>query len=151
MKNLIDPSGHVTQAAIRDFAAGSLKPGELDEVAEHIAGCGSCALALAEAAEAEQPVLVPAGFEEEVLNRLSRSGGNRAELFRFSFRVALAACIALFFVFSSAMNIITNFPNPLEKIKPPGSSVVETIDTHLRDFSQRILEMEAFKDAEKAK
>lgn len=151
MKNLIDPSGHVTRTAIRDFAAGSLKPEELDEVTEHIAGCESCTLALAEAAEAEQPVLVPAGFEEEILNRLSRLGGNRAELFRFAFRVALAACITLFFVFSSAMNTITSSRNPFEKIKAPGFSAVETINTHLRDFSQQILEMEAFKDAEKAK
>lgn len=151
MKNLIDASGHATQTALHDFAAGLLNPEELDEVAEHIADCESCALALAEAAEAEQPVLVPAGFEEEVLNRISRSGGNRAELFRFSFRVALAACITLFFVFSSAMNMLAGSRNPLAKIKAPGFSAVETINTHLRDFSQQILEMEAFKDAQKAK
>ena len=151
MKNLMDAGGHVTQTAIRDFAAGSLDPEELDEVAEHIAGCESCALALAEAVEAEQPVSVPAGFEEEVLNRIPRPGGNRAELFRFSFRVALAACITLFFVFSSAMNTITSSRNPFAKIKAPGFSAVETINTHLRDFSQQILEMEAFKNAQKAK
>lgn len=151
MKNLIDPSGHVTQTALRDLAAGSLDPEELDEVAEHIAGCEFCALALVEVIKANQPVLVPAGFEEEVLKRIPRPGGNRAELFRFSFRVALAACIALFFVFSSAMNMLAGSRNPFEKIKAPGFSAVETINTNLRDFSQRILEMEAFKDAEKAK
>ena len=148
---LIDSSGHVTRAAIHDFATGSLKSEELDEVAEHIAGCESCALALAEAAEAELPVLVPAGFEEEIRNRISCSGGNRTELFRFSFRVALAACITLFFVFSSAMNTIASSRNPFAKIKAPGFSAIETINTRLRDFSQQILEMEAFKDAEKTK
>lgn len=148
---LIDSSGHVTQEAIHNFTAGSLKPEELDKVAEHIAGCESCALALAEVIEANQPALAPVGFEEEILNRIPPPGGNRAELFRFSFRVALAACITLFFVFSSAMNAITSSRNPFEEIKAPGFSEIETINTHLRDFSQQILEMEAFKDAEKTK
>lgn len=151
MQRLIDPNGHVTPAALRDFAAGSLKPEELDQVAEHIAGCEQCALALAEAAEAQQPVEAPAGFEEEIRNRISHSGKGRAELFRFSFRVALAAGIALFFLFSGTFHALVNSRNPSAEIKAPGFSAVEKINTHLRNFSQQILEMEAFKDAKKTK
>lgn len=151
MKRLIDSDGHATRAAIRAFAAGRLNPEELDEVSEHVAGCGLCARALAGEIEKGPPVPVPAGFEEEILGRLSPPRGSRAELLRFSFRVVLAACLALFFVFSSAMTAAAGARSPLAEIKAPGFSTVETINTRLRDFSQRLLKMEAFQDAEKTK
>lgn len=152
MKYLIGSGGHhITQKGLRDFAAGSLGPEELDAVAQHIAECEQCALALAEAIETKQPSEAPAGFEEEILDRISRSTGTRAELFRFSFRVALAACVAFLFIFSSALNTLAGCRNPLAEIKAPGFSVVENINTHLRDFSQQILEMEAFQNAQETK
>ena len=149
--NPIDQDGHVTQAALRDFAAGSLKREERMAVAQHAAGCERCALALAEAIEAKPPAAAPAGFEEEIRNRISRVGENHAELLRFSFRVALAACAALFLIFSSTWGTLADPESPFAKIKAPGFSAVENLNTHLRDFSQQLLDMEVFQNAEKTK
>ncbi len=149
MGNPVDSNGHITQAALHDFAAGSLDSGDLAAAAEHVAACGRCASALAEIVETEQPV--PAGFEEELRNRISREEERKTELFHFSFRVALAASIALFFVFSSAISMLAGPRDPLVQIRAPGFSAIESISTHLRDFSQQILDMEVFKNAEKTK
>ena len=148
MKKRIDPNGHVTQAALRDFAAGSLNHDELMAVAEHVAVCERCASSLAELVETKQPV--PAGFEEETLNRISHAKERKTALFHFSFRVALAASIALFFVFSGTIKTLAGPRDPLVQIKAPGFSAIENINTHLREFSQQILDMEVFKNAKEA-
>lgn len=150
MKDWIDSGGHVTQSALRDFAAGSLSHDELMEVAEHIADCEQCARSLAEMVETKQPA-VPAGFEEEVLSRISREKEKKKELLHFSFRVAIAACGTLFFVFSSTMNTLASHPNAFAQIKAPGFSAVGNINTHLRNFSQQILDMEVFNNAKETK
>lgn len=146
MKHLEDTNHHVTQTALNDFATGSLQPEELDDVASHIAGCEQCAIALAEVLEAGEPAEVPEGFEEEISNRIYRLRQKNAEFFHFSLRVALAACITLFFVFSSVLNVFNGSRNHLINIKAPGFSVVESVSTNLRNFSQQILEMEVFKN-----
>lgn len=150
MNNLFDPDGHVAQPTLSGFAAGDLNREELTAVAEHIAVCEQCAGALAEAVEVKPPASVPAGFEEAILNRISDSNEKRAELFHFSFRVALAACAALLLVFSSTLNAFAG-SNLFAKIKAPDSCAIEIVNTHLRDFSQQILDMEVFHHAEKTK
>ena len=151
MRKLIGPDGHATQAALRALSDGSLNPEEREKMTEHIANCKLCAFALAETVGMGRPDLVPAGFEEETMNRISRSEEDRAVLRRFSFRVVLSACAALFLVFSGTWGMLWGTQSPFAKIGAPSFAAIEKINDHLRDFSQQILNMEALQDAKKAK
>lgn len=152
MRNPVDLNAHVTQAALDDLVNGLLAHDELATAAQHIARCEPCALALAEAIEARPAAIaVPDGFDEEVLKRISSPKGKRTELTCFSLRVALAAGIALFFVFSSAWGTLGGLQEPLSNIKAPDFSAVERINMRLQDFSQQILDMEVFQYAQETK
>ena len=151
MGNPVDGSGHVTQAALCGFAAGRLRCDELSAVAEHTARCEQCALALAEAIEARQVAAAPAGFDEEVMNRVSSPKRKKAELARFSVRVALAACITLLFIFSGALGMLGGLQEPLAKIKAPDFSAVDNINMRLQCFSEQILNMEVFLNVQETK
>ncbi len=150
MGNPVDLSGHMTKSALDEFANGTLEHDELTAAAEHIGQCEQCALALAKAIEAK-PAAPPDGFDEEVLKRISNSKGKRAELTHFSIRVALAASIALFFIFSSAWGALSRLQGPLSNIKAPDFSAVESINRQLQNFSQQILNMEVFQNAQETK
>lgn len=149
MEKQFDANGHVTKTALSKFAAGELEQSDFAGIAEHVAGCRQCAGLLADVAEEREPV--PAGFEEEVMNRISRKKKKQAKLLYFSFRVVLAASLALFIAFSSVIRVLTAPGEPLEKIRAPGFSTVESINTRLHDFSQQLLNLEVFKNAEKTK
>ncbi|MFA5675081.1 MAG: hypothetical protein WDA65_00980 [Christensenellales bacterium] len=142
---------HITQTMLHDFSNGVLNRYEMTAAMEHMAVCERCALAFAEAIETKQAVLVPAGFDEEVLNKTVRLNKDKKELLHYSFRVALAACGALCLFFSGALNTLAKPRNAIEMIESPDFSMAENINTHLRHFSQQILNMEVFKNDKKAK
>lgn len=152
MNKPINISGHITQTLLHEFADGTLGQDALIAAAAHIAECEQCALALAEAIEAKQAANVPAGFDEEVFCRIAhltekKTGG----LVHFSFRVALAACVSLLFIFSGTLNRLADPNHSFEKIKSPDFSVVETINTNLQNFSHKILTMEVFQHDKETK
>lgn len=143
MDYIAGPGNHPEKQMLLDFLSGSLSREETDAVAEHLASCITCSNALAELAS-QHPHETPAGFEEEVQRRIDREKGKKTELLHFSFRVAIAACAAFFFIFFGALNTAASPQNPLAKIEAPSFSAVDTISTNLRDFSQKILHMEVF-------
>lgn len=149
MKYITKLNCHPTQQTLRDFAASSLGQEEMRDVADHIASCVPCTRAFSVIA-GEHPAEAPAGFEEEIRSRIAREEEKKTELFRFSFRVAAAACAAFFLIFIGALNA-AGPRNPLPKIEAPSFSAVDNISTHLRDFSQKILDMEVFQHAETEK
>lgn len=142
---------HIAQTLLDDFAAGLLKYDEMITAMEHIEGCEKCALALTEVIETKQPALAPAGFYEEVLRKITHLKENKKELLHYSFRVAIAACAALFLIFSGALNILTKPRSSIEKIESLDFSVVDNINTQLQYFSQQILDMEVFINDEETK
>lgn len=143
MNNPVDYTAHITQTALTHFLQGHLNHEELTAAAEHIAQCEQCARALANAIEAGSAA-APIGFDEEVIKRVSSSKRERRELTRFAIRVALAACVALFFIFSSAWGAFARLQGPLSNIKAPDFTVVESINHRLQNFSLQILKMEVF-------
>lgn len=150
MKYINSTNSHPTTQTLHDFASGTLTAEETLTVADHIASCLPCTRALSEIAE-EHPSEAPAGFDEEISHRIVREKEKRSELFRYSFRVAAAACAAFFFIFLGALNAVAGPRDPLAKIEAPNFSTVNTISSHLRDFSQKILNMEVFQHAEAKK
>lgn len=145
-----ETSRHPAEQTLHSFAAGRLAAEEALAVAEHLAACPACARAFAEIAE-EHPAPVPAGFEEEVGRRAAREKTGRGELLRYSFRVTAAACAAVFLIFAGGIEAAAGLRIPFGKIEAPGFSTVDGISAHLRDFSQKILTMEVFRNVETEK
>jgi anti-sigma factor RsiW len=150
MNGLFTPDGHASERALREFAAGMLEESDLLMVAEHVAACEACAARLAQAVEDGHPANPPAGFEEEVRRRLPPRQP-RAEFFLYSARVALAACAALFLIFSGTLRTLAGQKDSSLRIGAPGFSAVEQISTRLNGFSQQLLHWEVFHHAEKKK
>ena len=150
MKYIVNQNCHPTPQTLHDFIAGTLTPEDTLTAADHIASCPLCTRALAEIA-GENQVKVPVGFEEEIKNRITLEKQKKTELLHFSFRVAAAACAAFFFIFIGALNAAAGPRDPLAKIQAPSFSAVDNISTNLRDFSQKILDMEVFQHAETEK
>ncbi len=146
----IKPESHMTQQTLHEFAAGLLSPEDTLAAADHISSCPVCTRALSEIAGAH-PAEVPAGFGEEIEIRIAREKKKRSELLHFSFRVAIAACAAFFFIFGGALSAAAGPKEPLSGIQAPGFSVVDNLSAHLQDFSWKILDLEAFNHAETEK
>ncbi|QAT50511.1 hypothetical protein EQM14_12470 [Caproiciproducens sp. NJN-50] len=150
MNGLFTPDGHISESTLREFVEGSLDAAAMLAVAEHAADCGPCAERLARAVEKSGPAVPPAGFTEEVRRRLPR-GQSRTELFLYSARVALAACAALFLIFSGTLRTLAGQKDSSLRIGAPGFSAVEQISTRLNGFSQQLLHWEVFHHAEEKK
>jgi anti-sigma factor RsiW len=140
---------HPKEQTLRDFAEGKLDREETVAVTAHLASCLNCINKLAEIAS-EMPCEVPVGFEEEVNYRIAREKERKAEFRRFSFRVSIAACAAIFLL-SLGTLLPMEAKHSITKIYPPDFSVVNTISSRLSDFSQKILNLEVFQNAETEK
>lgn len=150
MKTGAKPGRHLAVQTLHNLARGCLTEEETFAAAEHLAECPACAGAFAEIA-GERPFPAPAGFEEEISRRAARKKAKRAELFRYTFRVAAAACAAVFLIVIGGLESAAGRRIPFGGVKAPSFSAVDGISDHLRDFSQKILDMEGFRHAETEK
>lgn len=149
MKYIAETGQHPERQTLLDFAEGKLDREETHAVTEHLASCLACINEFAEIAS-EMPCETPAGFKEEVNRRIAREKVKKAELLNFSFRVSIAACAAIFLL-SLGMLFPAGAQHSVTKIDPPNFSVVDSISSRLNDFSQKILNMEVFKNDETKK
>ena len=62
----------------------------------------------------------------------------------YSLRVAMAASIALMFVFSNGLNFVANTKIKTLNVNPMSLSTINTINESLNNFSQKIINMEVF-------
>jgi anti-sigma factor RsiW len=150
MKTETAAAYHLTEETLHSLAGGRLTAEETIAVTEHLASCPACTRRFAQIV-GKHPAAAPAGFEEEVIRRAAQEKTKRAELLHFSFRVAAAACAAVFLIFVGGIESAAGSRLPLDKIQTPSFSAVNDISTHLRDFSQKILDMEVFRNVETEK
>lgn len=134
---LFDKEGHLTVAAIK---ASMLK----DEALEHICNCEKCAGAFADSFRVDELVDAPFGFQEEIMSKVRSKKETNNQFLFYSFRVAIAACISLIIVFSSTLNYVENTQIGLSRINPPDLSIINSVNTGLGDFSQKIVSLEVF-------
>ena len=73
------------------------------------------------------------------------------KLFFYSFRVAVAAGIALVFVFSSTLSFVANKRINPGNINSSNLSVVSTINTQITNFSTKIVNLEVFNNEKEKK
>lgn len=146
---LFDENGHLTEILLKALKSGLLKDNDLISVSEHICNCEACANTFAESFNSNELSEAPLGFEEEIIGKIKKKRENDTQLVFYSLRVAIAACIALFFVFSNTLNFVVN--TNARSINPPNLSIVNSINSDLNNFSQKIISMEVFNNEKEKK
>ncbi|HEX2938198.1 MAG TPA: hypothetical protein VHO66_04690 [Ruminiclostridium sp.] len=148
---IFDHDGHLTAKSIEALRDGDLCGEILTQALSHIGCCEKCAEAFATAIEQQGLMEVPFGFDEEFQNKLSKEKESKYNYAFYVLRVAIAACVALIITFSTVFNSAAGYQNKINKAQSPDFSFVNSINTHLRDFSQNVINLEVFKNAEKKK
>lgn len=146
---IFDENGHLTAQAINSFKKNELPSNELLLFADHISSCDKCSLVLSDSFDESDLFNVPLGFSEEVVRRAYPKNDDRKQLVFYSLRVAFAASIALVILFSGTLNRLST--SYIEYIPTPDNSYVDNINTSLRDFSQKLLNLEVLNNEKKEK
>ena len=84
------------------------------------------------------------GFEQEILSKIKKKKENNTQFVFYSLRVAMAASIALMFVFSNGLNFLANTKTKTLEINPMSLSTINTINKSLNNFSRKIINLEVF-------
>lgn len=157
---------HLTADRIIALKNGSLSGLEAAETLEHIGECGQCAEAFAECFAEDELLELPPGFVSSVLaaiegekrsvpgNMRSVAGDGartevrgktrdrtKRELFGYSFRVGIAACITLFLLFSGTIDYGLGLSHSFHT----DLTGVQVITENLRDLSNRLVDFEMTK------
>ena len=148
---LFKENGHLTNLSIKDLKEGYLNNDDLVSISEHICTCEDCADALANSFNDNELVDAPLGFQQETLSKIDKKKENNTQFVFYSLRVAIAASIALLFVFSNALNFIANTKVEPLNIAPMSLSTTNTINKSLNDFSQKIIHLEVFNNEKEKK
>jgi hypothetical protein len=128
-----------------------LSNSELLSATSHIADCLSCAKDFADSFASCELKKVPHGFAKEIESKLPCKTRKNKQLLFYSFRVGFAVCASLLLIFSGSLSFYANADNYAEIIKPPKLSFIQSVNTGLKDFSQKILVMEVLPNETKEK
>jgi hypothetical protein len=151
LSTLFKENGHITKISLNMLKEGSLSEVELILISEHISDCENCADALANSFSDNELACAPSSFEEEILSKIRIKKEKTNQFIFYSLRVAMAASIALVFVFSSQLNLIANTKESKLNVNPISLSSVNTINESLNEFSQKIINMEVFSNEKRKK
>lgn len=141
---LFKDNGHLTEMTLRKFKEGSMSDNELVLISEHICNCEGCADTLADSFNDNELAVAPLGFKEEILSKIENKKQRHNQFVFYSFRVAMAASIALFFVFSNILNVVATKQTNTLDVNPINFSSVNSFSRNLNDFSQKIINLEVF-------
>ena len=148
---LFDENAHLTNSTLEALKAGALIDTELLLITEHLCSCEKCTEALTDNYDDNRLLKIPFGFEEEVKNMIRKNKEKNRQFVFYSFRVVVAACIALIFVFSGTVNFAINTGMGKDNISPPNLAVVNSINNQLNTFSIKLINMEVFKNDKEKK
>jgi hypothetical protein len=151
ISTLFKENGHLTKKSLNGLKESSLSTDELILISEHISHCEDCAGALADCFMENELLDVPSGFEQEILCKIKSRKEKKTQFVFYSLRVAMAASIALIFVFSNQLNFIANKKTNTLNVNPISLSTVNTINDSLNDFSQKLINMEVFYNEKRKK
>ena len=148
---LFEENRHVTKISLKALKDGGLIDTELILLLEHISNCEECADAIASSFNENELAEAPLGFEQEIMCKIEKRKENRSQFVFYSLRVAIAASIALIFVFSNGLNFLANTKTNTLNVNPMSLSTVNTINDTLNDFSQKIISLEVFNNEKRKK
>ena len=156
MSNLVSGGRHLSPEELKALKEGTFQDAEIMSLLEHISDCSSCAAKFAGCFREDELLEVPSGFRENIMSRLEPEKVDdykvdQRQQILYSIRVVIAACATLVLIFSGALNLIAGLDNKLKGYDFQGQRVVETINTSFQDFSQKVLNMEAFLNEDEKK
>ena len=151
MSNPVNDFRHLSDAELKALKEGTLLESQLLAFSEHISDCGACAGRFAACLEEDELMEVPKGFRESILHKLRPGKEDRRQLLFYSIRVAVAACITLVFVFSGALNLVAGMDSKVVRQDVKGLYVADTVNAGLRNFSEKLLNLEVFEDENEKK
>ncbi|MGH4122077.1 MAG: hypothetical protein ACREV6_03980 [Clostridium sp.] len=141
---LFEEKVHLTKTSLKAFKEGSLSDNELVLLSEHISNCEGCADVLASSFNDNELVEAPLGFQQEIMCKIKKRKEKNTQFVFYSLRVAMAASIALMFVFSNGLNFLANTKTKTLDVNPMSLSTINTINKSLNNFSQKIINLEVF-------
>ena len=141
---LFEENVHLTKISLKAFKEGSLSDNEMILLSEHICICESCAEELASCFDDSELAEAPVGFEQEIMCKIKNQKDKNTHFIFYSLRVAMAASIALMFVFSNGLNFLANTKGKILNVNPMSLRTINTINESLNDFSQKIINFEVF-------
>lgn len=141
---LFEEKVHLTKISLKALKEGSLSDNELVLLSEHICNCEGCADMLANSFNDSELANAPLGFEQEIMCKIKNKKENNTQFMFYSLRVAMAASIALMFVFSNGLNFLANTKTKTLNVNPMSLSTINTVNQSLNNFSQKIINLEVF-------
>ena len=144
MSNLVNEGGHLPEHVLNALKGGALSETEIFAVSEHMSVCRVCAGKFAGCFREDELLEVPSGFRDDIMDRLQPVKDDKRQLFFYSIRVAVAACVTLIFVFSGTLNFIADMDSKIKGHEARGLYFVDTVNTGFQVFSQKILDLEVF-------
>lgn len=143
VKNRIfNKEGHLNEDTVRLLKLGTLDDEELIPILEHISDCQECASVFADSFEDDELAEAPLGFEEKVQIKIKNKKESNIRFNLYCARVAIAASIALIMVFSNGLSFLAN--TKTNYVKPLDLSFINSFNSNLNTFSERIIKMEVF-------
>jgi hypothetical protein len=138
--------GHLTPELMAALKNGRLSGEEAISALEHIGECEQCADAFAGIYSETELLKLSPGFRSAVFSAVekekraapvmkAKKDDKKRELFRYSFRVSIAACITLALLFSGTIDYGIN----LSRSMRPDFSKVNVITEDLRGFSDKLI------------
>lgn len=142
---------HVRPEVMKALKAGTLSADEVISVLTHIGECMMCAEVLADSYQTEELLQLPLDFKKKIAARTEREGtaifnaksaetrrnrNGMRELYAYSFKVGVAASIALVLLFSGTLDYGVAFGRSIHG----DFTTVNKITENLRGFSERLID-----------
>jgi hypothetical protein len=142
---------HLSEETILRLKNGSLSEDRKLAALDHIGECDFCADAYAKCLEEDGVLMVSPDFSSEIVKKISRIkkvsniDGKRKELgkrefYFYSFKVGIAACIALLLLLTANIRYGSGFD--LHKTELINLSGVNTITESLRGISDKFVDLD---------
>jgi len=126
---------HLTTDRMKALKEGMLAKDDTISALEHLGECEQCADAFAKSYSDQELLELSPEFKIAVFSAIEKE---KRELFRYGFKVSVAACITLFLLFSGTFNYSMNFSKNMYS----DLSGVNTITENLRGFSDKLIDFE---------
>ena len=142
---------HLTETQMKDLKAGRLSKNEKLLALKHIGECEQCADSFAGSYGDLELLTLSPDFKTEIFFEIEKEKKGmikekaavwKRELCFYSFKVSIAACIALLLLFSGTLDYGMNMSRTMN----PQLSGVNVITENLRGFSDKLIDFEVQKN-----
>lgn len=144
---------HLTPEKISALKEGTLSKEEMITALDHIGECEQCADRFADSYHITELLELPHSFKTDIFASIDRerisytakkkdNRNRKRELYFYSFKVSVAACVTLALLFSGTFNYGMSFSRTIQANLPEVNSITE----NLKGFSDKLIDFEGTKN-----